>query len=88
MAVERFLRGDGIRRCWARQLYRDPATASRRLTVGLAVDGEGRITAVRVRDVSAPALASCIAASSAMVAPVGPGEAFEAEGTLTLERGE
>jgi hypothetical protein len=88
MALERFLRNDSIRSCWTRQLYRDPTTASRRLAVALSIDATGRITAVRVRDAMAPALASCIMASGGRVAPVGPGEAFEADGALTLERGE
>lgn len=86
--MERFFRGDGIRRCWMRQLLRDPTTATRRLPVVLRVDGEGRIREVRVRDPWAPALAACIAATSATLAPVGPGEVFEAEGTITLERGQ
>ena len=86
--MERFFRGDGLRRCWMRQLLRDPTTASRRLPVVLRVDQEGRIREVQVRDPRAPALAACIAATSAALAPVGPGEVFEAEGTLTLERGQ
>ncbi len=88
VTMERFFRGDGIRRCWMRQLLRDPTTATRRLPVVLRVDQEGRIREVRVRDPWAPALASCIAATSATLAPVGPGEVFEAEGTITLERGQ
>lgn len=88
MALERFLRNDSIRSCWTRQLYRDPTTPSRRLAVALTIDATGRIATVRVRDALAPALASCIMASGARVAPVGPGEAFEADGALTLERGE
>jgi hypothetical protein len=88
LVLERVLRGEGVRRCWARQLYRDPTTNARRLTVGLAVDHEGRVAQVRVRDAAAPALASCIASVGAIVAPVGPGEPFEVEGSLTFERGE
>lgn len=88
LVLERVLRGEGVRRCWARQLYRDPTTNARRLTVGLAVDHEGRVAQVRVRDSTAPALASCIASVGAIVAPVGPGEPFEVEGSLTFERGE
>lgn len=88
LALERFLRNDRIRSCWTRQLYRDPATPSRRLTVALSIDATGRITTVRVRDATAPALASCIMASGGGVAPVGAGEAFEADAALTLERGE
>lgn len=88
LALERVLRGDGVRRCWARQLYRDPSSNSRRLNVVLSVDHEGRIAQVRVRDVSAPMLASCIASLGAIATPVGPGDAFEAEGSLTFDRGE
>jgi hypothetical protein len=88
VTMERFFRGDGIRRCWMRQLLRDPTTTTRRLPVVLRVDSEGRIRDVRVRDPMAPTLAACIAATSATLAPVGPGEVFEAEGTLTLERGQ
>ncbi len=88
LALERVLRGDGVRRCWARQLYRDPTSNARRLSVSLAVDHEGRIAQVRVRDTSAPMLASCIASLGAVATPVGPGEPFEVEGSLTLERGE
>lgn len=88
LALERVLRGDGVRRCWARQLYRDPTSTARRLTVGLAVDRDGRIAQVRVRDTSAPSLASCIASVGAMATPVGPGDPFEVEGSLTFERGE
>jgi hypothetical protein len=88
VTLERFFRGDGIRRCWMRQLLRDPTTTSRRLPVVLRVDQEGRIREVRVRDPGAPALAACVAATSAVLAPVGPGEVFEAEGTLTFERGQ
>lgn len=88
LALERVLRGDGVRRCWARQLYRDPTSTGRRLVVGLAVDRDGRIAQVRVRDTSAPALASCIASVGALATPVGPGDPFEVEGSLTFERGE
>lgn len=88
LALERVLRGDGVRRCWARQLFRDPTSTARRLTVGLAVDREGRIAQVRVRDTSAPSLASCIASAGAMATPVGPGDPFEVEGSLTFERGD
>ena len=69
VTMERFFRGDGIRRCWMRQLLRDPSTATRRLPVVLRVDGDGRIREVSVRDPWAPALASCIAATSATLAP-------------------
>lgn len=88
VAMERFFRGDGVRRCWTRQLLRDPTSPSRRLTVRFQVDVEGRIAAVQVRDPAAPALAACIAATSVSVIPVGPGDAIVAEGTLTFERGE
>lgn len=88
MALERVLRADGVRRCWTRQLYRDPTTPSRRLSVGLTVDGEGRVVAVRVRDPQAPMLASCIATMGTAVPAVGPGEPFEAEASLTFERNE
>jgi hypothetical protein len=87
-AMSTFLRNDAIRRCWMRQLYRDPTTTSRRLDVGLSVDHTGRIVHVDVRDPMAPSLAQCIAATGSLLAPVGPGEAFSAQGTLTLERGE
>ncbi len=88
MALQRVLRAEGVRRCWTRQLYRDPTTPSRRLSVGLSVDGEGRVVQVRVRDPQAPMLASCIATMGTAVPAVGPGEPFEAEASLTFERNE
>jgi hypothetical protein len=86
--VTRLLRHAGVRRCWARQLYRDPSTTSRRLRVVIRVDREGRVTHVNVNDSMVPTLASCISMLGYSVASVGAGEAFEAEATLTLERGE
>jgi hypothetical protein len=86
--VTRLLRHEGVRRCWARQLYRDPSTASRRLRVVIRVDRDGNVTQVNVNDAMVPTLASCIASLGYSVASVGAGEAFEAEATLTLERGE
>ena len=85
--LEAFAHAPIVRRCWARQLDRDPTTPTRVLRVTLSVDVSGRTRGVSVRDPRAPELATCISGAAAILPDVGPGAAFEAVTTLTLEPG-
>lgn len=85
--LDAFSHASTVRRCWARQLDRDPTTPTRVLSVTLSVDATGRTRSVDVRDPRAPALAACIAGAAAILPDVGPGAAFEAVTTVTLEPG-
>lgn len=83
-----FARSGHIRRCWMQQLQRDPNTTARTLRVLLDVRDDGRPRAITVSDPQAPALARCLIAGGWSLPPVGPGAAFQAEGTLHLDRAE
>ncbi len=86
--LDAFARSGHIRRCWMQQLQRDPQTAARTLRVTLDVGETGRPRAIAVSDPQAPALARCLIAGGWSLPAVGPGEAFQAEGTLHLDRAE
>lgn len=86
--LDAFARGGHVQRCWTRQLMRDPTSASRTLHARLVVSADGRVVTVDVRDPMAPSLAACIATGAITIPTVGPGEAFTADTTISLERGE
>lgn len=86
--LDAFSRVGAVRRCWQRQLLRDPTTRSRVLQVALHVDDVGAVREARVHDPSAPDLARCISSSALSLGSVGAGAPFVAETTVVLERGE
>jgi hypothetical protein len=85
--LDAFSRGAQLRRCWDRAVLDHPTITDRSLAVTLHVDAGGRTVRVDVRDPQAPDLAQCLVRAGLWLPWVGPGDAFQANTTVTFNRG-
>jgi hypothetical protein len=73
--------------CWQQLLRLNPAMHDTAARITLSVNGQGRITSTSVAGSPDPRFDSCIRSGASRVAPIGAGEAFDAQTTVNLTVG-
>jgi|GEM_PF-1181059 len=83
-AIRAFQDSRVVNTCWQNLLRQNPAIRDTRVNITLSVNGQGRITSTTVASSPDPRFDACIRSGAGRVAPIGAGEALDAQTSVNL----
>lgn len=86
-AVRAFQDSRVVNQCWQTLLRMNPAMRDASVRITLSVNGQGRIASTSVANSPDPRFDTCIRMGAGRVAPIGGGEALDAQTTVNLTTG-